>query len=101
MAGLVDFEQFKKVVRHQQAAKRAFQANPGRAGEAYRYIVKYKTQHDGNSPSMRQICDAIGIASTNTVSGYLDKLVDAGMIRKQRGNISVVGGKWTPPSEAL
>ena len=100
MTGLVNFEQFKNVVRQQQRDRNAFQRQPGRENEAYRYIMAYKAKHDGNSPSIRQICDGIGVASTNTVSLYLDKLIEAGKITKQRGNISVVGGKWMPP-EAL
>ena len=120
MAGLINWKDAQKVIRHelaarkqhsadiappkvqtrQPAAKQPRQTNPGREIEAYRYIVAYKAKHDGNSPPMREICNAIGIASTNTVSGYLDKLIDAGMITKQRGNISIVGAKWTPP-EAL
>lgn len=101
MPGLINWKEAQKVIRHQVAAKRACQRRPGREREAYRFIITYKAKHDGNSPSMREICAGIDIASTNTVSGYLDKLVSGGLITRRGGHICIVGGKWTPPESKI
>ena len=64
------------------------------------YIIEYKTEHDGNSPSMREICAATLLASTSTVNYHLTQLIKMGRIRtfaldKQSRSIEVVGGKWS------
>jgi len=75
----------------------------------YAYIVKYKTEHDGNSPSNREIADDLYIKSLSHLSLVLDQLHTAGYIRLPRsgvvGNgksirsIEIVGAQWTPPPE--
>lgn len=66
------------------------------------FIIAYKTSHDGQSPSMREIGDGCGISSTSMVKYYLDALVLQGkIIRKLQDddtgkarNIHVPGGNW-------
>ena len=63
----------------------------------YAYIIKHKTENDGNSPTLRDIGNNIGIKSTSHVSYYINKLVDIGLIRRKptrAGSIEVVGGEW-------
>jgi len=64
----------------------------------YRYIISYKTKHDGNSPSIRLIARDCHISSTSLVAYYLDKLVSKGMIEisddTESHKIMVKGGCW-------
>jgi len=45
------------------------------------YIARYKSGHDGDSPTMRQIIEATDVKSTGHVSDILHKLEDAGLLR--------------------
>ena len=69
--------------------------------QIYRFIVDYKAQHDGNSPTIRQIQRACGVNSTSVVVSLLNNLELQGLIRRPRNgtdksrNIEVVGGTWT------
>ena len=64
------------------------------------FIIGYKSRHDGNSPSTRQIAAGLGGMSTNTVKKRLESLVALGRIRFPEGMagaarcIEVVGGEW-------
>lgn len=63
------------------------------------FIVAYKVEHDGNSPTYREMMAATGLTSTSMVAWHLEKLEDAGLIERpqQVGNsrvIEVVGGRW-------
>lgn len=61
------------------------------------YVKKFKRHNDGNSPSLRMICQACHIASTSTAMYYLVILEERGLIRLPGGfrNIHVIGGHWT------
>jgi len=61
-----------------------------------KWIVLYKEAHDGDSPSIREIQDALGISSTSVVEYLLKKLAGDGKIRREpnRKSIEVVGGEW-------
>ena len=63
----------------------------------YKFIVKYKTENDGLSPSMREIM-AQGVSSTSVVAWHLTKLETEGKIEwgGVRG-IKVTGGEWRSP----
>ena len=61
------------------------------------YIIGYKIAHDGNSPTIREIMYACGIASTSNTSYILRDLQEAGkviILPRSRG-IKVAGGQWT------
>jgi SOS-response transcriptional repressor LexA len=66
------------------------------------FIKAYKQDHDGNSPTIREIGEASGIASTSLVLFYLNKLEKQGLIRRPEpefghrfaATIEVVGGLW-------
>ena len=55
------------------------------------------------SPSVRDIKDAIGFASTSTVHGYLRKLEEKGYIQREQGKCRTVraGGSTTPAVPVL
>ncbi|HZJ82317.1 MAG TPA: transcriptional repressor LexA [Clostridia bacterium] len=45
-------------------------------------FIKQMVVEQGYPPSVREICKGVGIASTSTVHGHLEKLEKAGFIRK-------------------
>jgi len=66
----------------------------------YDFIVAFKQDHDGSSPSVLEICKATGVNSTSMVRRYFTTLILLGMInyggRKSR-MISIPGARWLPP----
>ena len=65
----------------------------------YQYIIDYKRNHDGNSPTRQEIKTYCGISSTSVVQYRLHKLEAKGLITVAGGRISVVGGLWIAPWE--
>lgn len=66
--------------------------------EVYRWIIDYKRKNDGNSPAIRELADACGIASLSNAWAVLAKLESYGLIRIGAGkarHICVTGGQWT------
>lgn len=69
-------------------------------------IVMFKSKHDGNSPSIREIGDACGINSTSVVRYHMDRLERFGMIERAGSGheprmIRVIGGCWLPPGQIV
>lgn len=69
--------------------------------EILAYIINYKSTHDGNSPSYRQIQAACNLSSTSRVFYYMDVLEKQKSIKilyddRERPSrcIAVVGGRW-------
>ena len=61
------------------------------------FIIDYKTQHDGNSPTFREIASGCGFHTTSSIRIALNFLQDHGQIyyeERQTRAIQVVGGKW-------
>ena len=46
-------------------------------------FIKQMVTEKGYPPSVREICQGVGIKSTSTVHGHLEKLEKAGLIRKR------------------
>ncbi len=70
--------------------------------QIYNFIISYKEQHDGNSPSIREIGTAVGDNSTSHVRYLLDLLVSSGLVRfipETARSIEVVGSRWVSPDE--
>ena len=66
-------------------------------------IIDHKTAHDGDSPTVRELAQATGAASTSSVSYHLTRLEAAGLIEREYALarvIRVVGGQWRycPPA---
>jgi SOS-response transcriptional repressor LexA len=62
------------------------------------FIVAYKKEHDGNSPTSREIMDATYVSSTSVVHYHLYVLERDGKIiqnRRTSRSIEIVGGTWT------
>ncbi len=53
--------------------------------EIARCITRFTTDN-GFPPTVREIGEAVGLASTNTVHFYLEKMVRKGMIVKRSGS---------------
>ena len=72
---------------------------PGRrALDVLAFVVRFKEEHCGDSPSMAEIAAGVGLASKSTVFLHLAALEDHGLItRPSRGDarrIAVAGGVW-------
>lgn len=71
----------------------------------YDFIVAYKTAHDGNSPTLREIeaSEDAPYNSTSHASEALRKLEERGQIRLagagRARSIEVVGARWVPPHD--
>ena len=70
--------------------------------EVFAFIVEYKKQNDGLSPTLREICDHTRVRSTSHASLLVDKLEKDGFIERvavagQSRNIRVIGGEWSLP----
>ena len=62
------------------------------------FLIRYKSSHGGNSPSVRDICGGCNLATTSAGVYHLRKLEKEGRIfigdySKYRA-IEVIGGKW-------
>lgn len=65
----------------------------------FSYICNHKVRHDGNSPSHRQIADAMGYAGPSVSYHHVKKLEDYGWITIVDGLIEVKGGRWVAPQK--
>lgn len=69
-------------------------------GLAYAFIIDYKTQTGGRSPTIREIAAACGVASSNTAFVWLRELAADGRIvlsgRGRSRHIAIPGERWTP-----
>ena len=73
-----------------------------KAKEVLEFIIAYKSEHDGVSPSFREIGEACGMVSTSTVAYYLASLRADGILDFQDGvprSIEVMSGRWLLQSE--
>ncbi|MGL5416995.1 MAG: transcriptional repressor LexA [Clostridium sp.] len=50
-------------------------------GQIYEFLKTY-TENKGYPPSVREICEAVGLKSTSTVHGHLKRLEKKGLIRR-------------------
>ncbi len=72
---------------------------PNTREQIYDFIVQYKTRHNGNSPSLREIAEACTIVHS-CVRHHLTQLEKENQIRilnNRSRTIEVVGSSWHPP----
>lgn len=70
--------------------------------EILEYIVG-KQAEKGYPPSVREICEAVGLRSTSTVHGYLERLERKGFIRRDPSKpraIEILDRRWLPDPPA-
>lgn len=65
--------------------------------EIYEFIVAYVTKNL-NAPTIREICNSVGIKSTGTIYIYLQRMERAGLIRLENRKIVLIGYKVEPIS---
>ncbi len=63
------------------------------------FLIEYKKSHDGCSPTIRQITDAVGLKSHTTTWAHLRTLEKEGAVKcGKRGkpcSIELAGGLWS------
>lgn len=63
-----------------------------------RYIIRYKTESGGDSPTYREIMRAVGFTSQSVVYYNLNRLEARGYITRPGGAksrcIAIPGGRW-------
>ncbi len=65
----------------------------------FAFVVQYKREHDGLSPTISEIADACYL-HPSTARYHLTRLELEGRIRiTGRRGIEVIGGAWEPPGE--
>lgn len=69
------------------------------------FIIRFKRDSGGDSPTYREIGRAIGITSNAVVAHHMNVLEERGYIMRdglKASRIAIPGGKWTydPPQEA-
>ena len=71
---------------------------PGRrALDVLAFVVRFKVEHCGDSPSLEEIAAWVGVVSRSTVFMHLQSLERHGLITRPRGDarrIAVAGGVW-------
>lgn len=55
-----------------------------RQAEALAFILRYKAEHDGLSPTVREIAEAMGATSTGQIARFLDALEQRGHITRSK-----------------
>lgn len=72
----------------------------------YDFIVWYKKEYDGNSPSVREIAEAVEINTTSTISMHIENLIEEGLLYrhphaepKTARVLCVTGGSWKLPED--
>lgn len=66
-------------------------------GDIFDFIVKFKRENDGNSPTVREIALRCDVSSTSVVNHHLQKLEQVGLISRSPESaraIRVTGGRW-------
>ncbi len=79
---------------------------PGRrALDVLTFVVKFKTAHCGDSPSLEEIAAGVGVASKSTVLVHLAALERHGLITRAGARdarrIGIPGATWSPPQTQL
>lgn len=70
--------------------------------QVFDFIVLYKKEHDGNSPSLREIANACFLSNQSTVQYHLTRLEIENRIHisgERRRHIEIVGATWNYPND--
>ena len=67
--------------------------------DLYEFLLSFKREHGGATPTLRDICDALGVASISTAHNMLEDLALSGRINivSDRGSklqVSIKGEIW-------
>ena len=72
----------------------------GRQQEIWTFLVEYVDQH-GYPPTVREIGEAVGLASPSTVHAHLANLERAGLLRRDRGHPACKSNSTCTDAESL
>lgn len=61
-----------------------------RQSDVLDFIEKYQTDHNGRSPTVREIAKALGLTSTNSVYQHLCKLRAKGLLTWEPGAVRTI-----------
>lgn len=64
----------------------------------YEAICGYAVDHGGNTPTVRELCEIVGISSTSVAGYNVHQLIKQGLLEIVDRKLVVVGGVWTPPT---
>lgn len=69
---------------------------PSRVQDVYNFIVEYKRNHRGRSPSYDEISEGVGLSSKSYIGTYLSSLEKEGKIIVLEGGrgIDVPNSEW-------
>lgn len=100
-------------MRYLNRVKRRPQPTPwrskfvARADREYRYrdrvyaaIVEYAREHNGATPTMRELCEIVDISSTSVAAFNVHLLIDMGKLEIRDRKLIVVGSRWIGPDES-
>jgi len=64
----------------------------------FKFIIEYRKSHNGDSPTLREICVGANVSSTSVVAYYLDRFEYYGLVKlngqlKMR-NIHIPNSAW-------
>ena len=65
--------------------------------KVWRFLLKFKEEHDGNHPTVRAIATAVGLKSPSSALHQLRKLQGFGYIYKRDNCWCVRGATWNRP----
>lgn len=62
----------------------------------YAYICAYADEHNGPTPSIREIAAHFDRGYT-TIYRHVQRLIEEGRLEMRNGKLSVRDARWTPP----
>lgn len=101
MHGMTGEMPVRITMEEMQRSRRAARPRPenpaadARSRAVFAFVVKYKREHDGIAPTLREIGAAVGISSSSVTNYHLNRLELDGLIRRPYGAtraIEIVGG---------
>lgn len=66
--------------------------------QTYDFVIKYKEEHDGNSPTYPEIAEAVGY-SVMGAKGAVERLVKEGLMSVKDRKRCIEGGEWVAPGK--
>lgn len=70
----------------------------------YDFIIGYKREHGGRSPTRIELSEALGLKSKSNIQGRLNRLAERGRIVLEENdarNIAIPGERWLAPGEVV
>lgn len=68
----------------------------------YAFLVQYKQEHDGNSPSIREIAEACHLVVSGVQIQLARLMMEGKIVMAEQGrsrSIEIVGAAWLPPDK--